>query len=124
MEPRGAFVSFKTSENEVACKPCLASKLRAPSIICSLLFFLINSLLTITVIIIYYDDYHSDFNKGERFMPMIDIYAKEGTFLDKKKLATDAATTLKNIEGVPDIPMFRNNTAAFVHDLPAGSLSN
>jgi len=25
---------------------------------------------------------------------------------------------------VPDIPMFRQNTAAFVHDLPADSLSN
>jgi phenylpyruvate tautomerase PptA (4-oxalocrotonate tautomerase family) len=28
------------------------------------------------------------------------------------------------VEQVPDIPMFRQNTAAFVHDLPAGSLSN
>jgi phenylpyruvate tautomerase PptA (4-oxalocrotonate tautomerase family) len=28
------------------------------------------------------------------------------------------------IEQVPDIPMFRQNTAAFVHDLPAGSLAN
>ena len=28
------------------------------------------------------------------------------------------------IEGVPDIPMFRQNTAAFIHDLPAGDLSN
>jgi phenylpyruvate tautomerase PptA (4-oxalocrotonate tautomerase family) len=28
------------------------------------------------------------------------------------------------IEQVPDIPMFRQNTAAFIHDLPAGSLSN
>jgi hypothetical protein len=26
------------------------------------------------------------------------------------------------IEQVPDIPMFRQNTAAFIHDLPAGSL--
>ena len=57
-------------------------------------------------------------------MPMIDIYATSGTFSDKKKLATDAATTIKTIEGVPDIPMFRKNTAAFVHELPAGSLSN
>ncbi len=57
-------------------------------------------------------------------MPMIDIYATSGTFKNKKKLATDAATTLKNIEGVPDIPMFRKNTAAFVHELPEGSLSN
>jgi phenylpyruvate tautomerase PptA (4-oxalocrotonate tautomerase family) len=28
------------------------------------------------------------------------------------------------IEGVPDIAMFRRNTAAFVHDLPDGGLSN
>jgi hypothetical protein len=28
------------------------------------------------------------------------------------------------VEQVPDIPMFRQNTAAFVHELPAGSLSN
>ena len=28
------------------------------------------------------------------------------------------------IEQVPDIPMFRQNTAGFVHDLPEGSLSN
>jgi len=29
-----------------------------------------------------------------------------------------------SIEQVPDIPMFRQNTAAFIHDLPAGSLAN
>jgi phenylpyruvate tautomerase PptA (4-oxalocrotonate tautomerase family) len=28
------------------------------------------------------------------------------------------------IEQVPDIPMFRENTAAFIHDMPAGHLSN
>ena len=28
------------------------------------------------------------------------------------------------IEQVPDIPMFRQNTAAFIHDLPTGNLSN
>jgi phenylpyruvate tautomerase PptA (4-oxalocrotonate tautomerase family) len=27
-------------------------------------------------------------------------------------------------EGVPDISLFRNNTAAFVHELPSDSLSN
>jgi len=57
-------------------------------------------------------------------MPMIDIYAVNGTFKDTKKLASDAAATIKNIEGVPDIPMFRKNTAGFVHELPAGTLSN
>jgi len=28
------------------------------------------------------------------------------------------------IEQVPDIPMFRQNTAAFVHELPDGNVSN
>ena len=28
------------------------------------------------------------------------------------------------IEQVPDIPMFRKNTAAFVHEMPSSSLSN
>lgn len=55
---------------------------------------------------------------------MIDIYATSGTFKDTKKLATDAATTVKMVEGVPDIPMFRKNTAAFVHELPADSMAN
>ena len=57
-------------------------------------------------------------------MPMIDIYAAAGTFADAKQLAIDAATTVKTIEGVPDIPMFRQNTATFVHELPAGTLAN
>jgi phenylpyruvate tautomerase PptA (4-oxalocrotonate tautomerase family) len=57
-------------------------------------------------------------------MPMIDIFATVGTFADPHQLAIDAATTVKTVEQVPDIPMFRKNTAAFVHDLPAGSLSN
>ena len=57
-------------------------------------------------------------------MPMIDIYAKAGTFADTKKLAIDAAATVKKVEGVPDIPMFRKNTAGFVHELPEDALSN
>lgn len=57
-------------------------------------------------------------------MPMIDIYAAEGTFADPHKLASDAAATVKSVEQVPDIPMFRSNTAAFVHAMPAGSISN
>jgi len=36
----------------------------------------------------------------------------------------DLASTLMRIEQVPDIPMFRQNTAAFVHELPSDSLSN
>ena len=57
-------------------------------------------------------------------MPMIDVYATAGTFSDKHQLAADLAGTLMRIEGAPDIPMFRQNTAAFIHDLPAGDLSN
>lgn len=57
-------------------------------------------------------------------MPMIDIYAKAGTFADTKKLAADAATTVKNVEGVPDIPMFRKNTAGFVHEMAEDTLAN
>ncbi|WP_382307986.1 4-oxalocrotonate tautomerase family protein [Herbiconiux sp. UC225_62] len=57
-------------------------------------------------------------------MPMIDVYATTGTFADKHRLAGDLAATLKAIEQVPDIPLFRKNTAGFVHELPAGDLSN
>ena len=57
-------------------------------------------------------------------MPMIDVYATTGTFKDPKTLARNLAETLMKIEQVPNIPMFRKNTAAFVHDLPKGGLSN
>ncbi|MGW1500470.1 tautomerase family protein [Streptomyces mirabilis] len=57
-------------------------------------------------------------------MPMIDVYATAGTFTDGHQLAKDLAATLMAIEEVPDIPMFRKNTAAFLHELPAGDLSN
>jgi hypothetical protein len=57
-------------------------------------------------------------------MPMIDVYARSGTFANPNALARDLAATLMKIEQVPDIPMFRQNTAAFVHDLPEGALSN
>ena len=57
-------------------------------------------------------------------MPMIDVYAVAGTFADEHRLAADLAAAVMAVEQVPDIPLFRQNTAAFVHDLPAGSLSN
>jgi phenylpyruvate tautomerase PptA (4-oxalocrotonate tautomerase family) len=57
-------------------------------------------------------------------MPMIDVYAVAGTFTDPKALAQELARTLMGIEKVPDIPMFRDNTAAFVHHLPADTISN
>jgi len=57
-------------------------------------------------------------------MPMVDVYARTGTFADKHGLAVDLASAVMTVEQVPDIPMFRQNTAAFVHDLPADALSN
>src|ERR1700738_2754496 len=57
-------------------------------------------------------------------MPMIDVYAAEGTFKNKHALATDLAAAVMRWEQVPAISLFQNNTAAFIHDLPADSLSN
>jgi phenylpyruvate tautomerase PptA (4-oxalocrotonate tautomerase family) len=57
-------------------------------------------------------------------MPMTDVYAATGTFADTHQLAIDLATAVMTVEQVPNIPMFRKNTAAFVHELPAGALAN
>ncbi len=57
-------------------------------------------------------------------MPMIDVYAVEGTFADRKKLARDLAAAVMRWEGVPEIALFKDNTAAFVHDLSPDALSN
>jgi phenylpyruvate tautomerase PptA (4-oxalocrotonate tautomerase family) len=48
-------------------------------------------------------------------MPMIDVYAVVGNPWRPR---------LVRIEQVPDIPMFRKNTAAFVHEMPPTNLSN
>ena len=57
-------------------------------------------------------------------MPMVDVYASTGTFADKHHLAVDLAAAVMKVEQVPDIAMFRKNTAAFVHEMPSDSLSN
>jgi phenylpyruvate tautomerase PptA (4-oxalocrotonate tautomerase family) len=57
-------------------------------------------------------------------MPMIDVYAGAGVFNDTKELARSLAAAVMAVEEVPDIPMFRQNTAAFVHELPADAISN
>jgi phenylpyruvate tautomerase PptA (4-oxalocrotonate tautomerase family) len=57
-------------------------------------------------------------------MPMIDVYAAEGTFTDKHTLAQSLAAAVMRWEKVPAISLFSSNTAAFVHDLPADSISN
>jgi phenylpyruvate tautomerase PptA (4-oxalocrotonate tautomerase family) len=57
-------------------------------------------------------------------MPMIDVYAAEGTFSDKHTLAQDLAKAVMRWEQVPEIPLFADNTAAFIHDLPAEAMAN
>src|SRR3954452_15978016 len=57
-------------------------------------------------------------------MPMIDVYAAAGTFSKKQELARDLAQAVMRWEGVPEIPLFADNTAGFIHDLPAEAISN
>jgi len=57
-------------------------------------------------------------------MPMIDVYATEGTFTNKHTLAQDLAKAVMRWEQVPEIPVFFDNTAAFIHDLPTDAISN
>ena len=57
-------------------------------------------------------------------MPMIDVYAPAGAFEDKHLLAQRLAAAVMVIESVPDIAMFRQNTAAFIHDMSPGTMSN
>ena len=56
-------------------------------------------------------------------MPMIDVYAAAGTFNKKQELARDLAQAVMRWEGVPEIPLFTDNTAAFIHDLGADAIS-
>jgi len=55
---------------------------------------------------------------------MIDVYAAEDTFKDKHALAQDLAKAVMRWERVPPIPLFSENTAAFIHALPADAISN
>jgi phenylpyruvate tautomerase PptA (4-oxalocrotonate tautomerase family) len=55
---------------------------------------------------------------------MIDVYAAAGTFSEKHKLAQDLANAVMRWEKVPPINLFRKNTAAFIHELPADAISN
>jgi phenylpyruvate tautomerase PptA (4-oxalocrotonate tautomerase family) len=57
-------------------------------------------------------------------MPMIDVYCTAGTFADRHSLARDLAAAVMRWEQVPDISLFRQNTAAFIHDLPGDALAN
>jgi phenylpyruvate tautomerase PptA (4-oxalocrotonate tautomerase family) len=57
-------------------------------------------------------------------MPMVDVYAVAGTFPDSRTLARDLAAAVMRWEQVPDLPLFANNTAAFIHDTDAAAISN
>ncbi len=57
-------------------------------------------------------------------MPMIDVYATTGTFAKRSELAKDLAAAMMRWEGVPEISLFLDNTAAFVHDLDPDALAN
>jgi hypothetical protein len=57
-------------------------------------------------------------------MPMIDVNAAAGTFRDPHTLAKDLAAAVMCWERVTDLPLFADNTAAFIHDLDAAAISN
>ena len=57
-------------------------------------------------------------------MPMIDVYSTAGTFRDKRTLARDLAAAVMKQEQVPPLALFKDNTAAFIHDLPADAIAN
>src|SRR2546430_3778403 len=57
-------------------------------------------------------------------MPMIDVYAAEGTFTDTHALAQNLAQAVMRWEQVPAVPLFSDNTAAFIHDLPDDAIAN
>jgi phenylpyruvate tautomerase PptA (4-oxalocrotonate tautomerase family) len=55
---------------------------------------------------------------------MIDVFASEGTFGDTHKLAQDLASAVMRWEQVPNLALFRDNTVAFIHEMPAAAISN
>jgi phenylpyruvate tautomerase PptA (4-oxalocrotonate tautomerase family) len=57
-------------------------------------------------------------------MPMIDVYATAGTFADTSALAKDLAAAMMRWEGVPEISLFLDNTAAFVHEMASDAMAN
>jgi phenylpyruvate tautomerase PptA (4-oxalocrotonate tautomerase family) len=71
-----------------------------------------------------YDAQHKLTTRRRNAMPMIDVYAVEGTLTNTHQLAQDLANAVMRWEAVPPLALFRNNTAAFIHELPATSISN
>ncbi len=57
-------------------------------------------------------------------MPMIDVTVRQGLIKDKPALTKALARAMMKWEQVPDIAMFSDNTAAFIHELPADAFSD
>ncbi|MHB8646169.1 MAG: tautomerase family protein [Thermomicrobiales bacterium] len=57
-------------------------------------------------------------------MPMIDVTAATGTFSNKRELTQALTAAIMRWEGVPIIPYFTENTAAFIHELEPDALGN
>src|SRR6476660_7623968 len=55
---------------------------------------------------------------------MIGVCASEATFANPHDLARDLAAAAMRWEQVPDIALFRKNTAAFVHEMAPAMISN
>jgi phenylpyruvate tautomerase PptA (4-oxalocrotonate tautomerase family) len=55
---------------------------------------------------------------------MIDVTAAAGTFADKRALTKALTAALLKWEKVPSIPLFLDNTAAFIHDLETDAIAN
>jgi phenylpyruvate tautomerase PptA (4-oxalocrotonate tautomerase family) len=62
--------------------------------------------------------------RNGQLMPMIDVYAAVGTFADPHALARDLASAVMRWEQVPDLPLFANNTAAFIHEMDPTAMCN
>src|SRR5260370_26016100 len=60
----------------------------------------------------------------EAAMHMIAVTAAPGTFRDKKNLAKALAEAMMRWEGVHEIPLFLDNTTAFVQDLDTDAFSD
>ena len=57
-------------------------------------------------------------------MPMIDVTARAGTFGDKPALVKALTAAMMKWEQVPLIDRFTDNTAAFIHELPADAFGD
>jgi len=55
-------------------------------------------------------------------MPMIDVYAAAGTFVDKKQTCAGSGECSDEVGGVPSTDLFKKNTAAFIHELPSEAI--